>query len=130
MNTILILFFLILYLLLEFLAAFCFNVKIRMLNIERYNKAAVLGAIATIIFTFLTALASLIGTIGGGEANGSMWWFIFAAATMMAIGNVLASLSLIPFNNWWNKKEDSRKIGNEANEWIRELALKISEDDK
>ncbi len=106
MHSWLITLFLFLYLVLEFIASFSFNIKIKMIDKKKYNKAAFLGALSTVIFTFVTSLASIVAAIGGGSNNGSMWWFIFAAAGMMAIGNILASILMIYFNRWWISRND------------------------
>lgn len=87
----------------EFCAAFFFNIKIKMINRKKYNTAALLGAIATTLFMVLTMVAPLV-------ADGSGFWFIFAGAGMMAIGNIIATLALIPFEKWYKAKVENKGV--------------------
>ncbi len=109
MEVWLIILFLIMYMVLEFVASFSFNFKIKMINRNKYTHAAALGALSTVIFTFLTAFASFVATIGNGSLSTDMWWFILAAAFMMAIGNVLATILIKPFENYLKKRQTRKE---------------------
>ncbi len=106
----LLIFVLFLYAFLEFLAAFLFNIKIKMINQQRYTFAASLGAGATIIFTFLSLLAPMIAI-----ASGSIW-FIFAGALMMGLGNSLAVICAKPFNEWRERVNNRKNENNKTSE--------------
>lgn len=121
METWLIITFLLMYALFEFMAAFSFNYKIKMIQAKKYVKAASLGAFSTVIFTFLTSFASFIALIGDGGSGGdtsSMWWFIIAAAFMMAIGNILAMIVLKPFEAKIKEKQEKKMIKEKIEEGI------------
>ena len=112
----LIILFLLMYAVFEFMAAFSFNNKIRMIKQKKYVKAATLGAFSTVIFTFLTSFASFIALIGGGSSDSSMWWFIIAAAFMMALGNILAMIALRPFEKFIKNRElENKSLGDKKN---------------
>ena len=100
MNIYLMIVFLLLYAIMEFIASFLFNYKIKMIDQKKHVHAAALGAISTVIFVFLTSFAALYAAI-----NGEIWWFILLAAFMMAIGNMLSLLALGPFEKWMEKRK-------------------------
>ncbi len=103
METWILILLLIFFGLFEFLAAFIFNIKIKMINRKQYNPAAILGSIATVLFMLMTLVTPLV-------ADQTSFWFIFAGAGMMALGNFLASLALIPFENWVKKREAKKEV--------------------
>lgn len=102
MTTPILILVLFLYAFLEFLSAFLFNIKIKMINKQRYNVAATLGAGATILFTFLSLLAPMIAL------TTSSIWFIFVGALMMALGNSIAVIAVKPFNEWRDRVSERK----------------------
>ncbi len=108
METYQIILLLFLFGLLEFIAAFSFNIKIKMIDEKRYTNAAALGAFSTLLFTFMAALAPVVAAASGDE-SGDMWWFIIAGAVAMAIGNILSLILLKPFNKWLANRSKKQK---------------------
>lgn len=103
-DTWIIILILLLFGLLEFLASFSFNIKIKMINKKKYTNAAALGAFSTMLFMMLSLTAPLIAT--GIDA----WWFILLGAFMMAVGNMAAMLVIRPFESWWSKKFPEKEV--------------------
>lgn len=105
MDTWIIILILFIFGLFEFAAGFSFNNKIRMIDEKRYTNAAALGAFSTVLFMMLSLLAPLVADQVGGV------WFIFAGSAMMAVGNVLAVLALVPYNKWIESKKNKEETG-------------------
>ncbi len=100
MSWLVIIAILILFFVLEFIAAFGFNIKLKMLAKNRYTAAAVLGSISTALFMFMTLSTPLIAA----DIDGA--WFIFAGALTLALGNMLAVIVIGPYERWVAKRTE------------------------
>ncbi len=88
----------------EFIAAFSFNIKIKMIDKKKYTHAAALGALSTVLFMTLAMTAPLVADGIGA------WWFILLGAGMMAAGNILAMLMLRPWENYLAKRRANKEV--------------------
>ncbi len=88
---------------LELMAAFSFNIKIKMINRKSYTAAAALGAFSTMLFMVMAMVAPIV-------AAGNGVWFIFAGSASMAIGNVSSVLLMVPFDAWWKARESKKVV--------------------
>ena len=84
-----------LYFIFEFINSILFNWKLYLVTEKKYTRAGVFGAFSTLLFLTSIILSVYVSTGNIGENQEPIFWIIPAAAIMMGIGNFLAAL-LVP----------------------------------